>query len=573
MRKEVWSSVATLLVALALGGGLLAMSRDANEDEKEARELVRYYETTVRPVEIELGLAWWKANITGTDEAYAHKTEVQKKLDRLLSDAAVFKRLKRLVDEGKIDDPVLRRQVKVMYLTYLPKQVPPELLDRITEKENAVERAFNVYRPVVDGKKLTDNQVREILRESTDSDLRRRAWEASKAVGRVVEKDLLELVALRNEAARRLGFDNFHDMMLVINEQDPEEILRLFDELDELTSEPFTQVKAEIDRRLARMYDVRPEDLRPWHYHDPFFQEAPNVFSVDLDDLYRYVNVVDVCRRFFEGIDLNVDDVIDRSDLYEKPGKSPHAFCIDIDREGDVRVLANVVPSERWMETMLHELGHAVYSKYTSRSLPYLLRTESHILTTEGIAMMFGRLSKRRVWMEQMGILPRYLPEGVTAEEIEKVGAEMIRYQMLIFSRWTQVMLRFERELYRNPNQDLNALWWQLVARYQLLTPPAGRDEPDYASKIHIVSAPAYYHNYQMGEMFASQVHHALVAAVAPGVDPAEFAYVGNKGVGKFLKERVFAYGRLLDWNELTEKATGKRLGAEAFAADIRPRQ
>ena len=29
-------------------------------------------------------------------------------------------------------------------------------------------------------------------------------------------------------------------------------------------------------------------------------------------------------------------------------------------------------------------------------------------------------------------------------------------------------------------------------------------------SKIHIVSAPVYYHNYMMGQLFASQVHHAL---------------------------------------------------------------
>ena len=59
--------------------------------------------------------------------------------------------------------------------------------------------------------------------------------------------------------------------------------------------------------------------------------------------------------------------MIARSDLYEKPGKSPHAFCTDIDREGDVRVLANIVPNEYWMGTMLHELGHSVYS---SKNIP-----------------------------------------------------------------------------------------------------------------------------------------------------------------------------------------------------------
>ena len=52
-----------------------------------------------------------------------------------------------------------------------------------------------------------------------------------------------------------------------------------------------------------------------------------------------------------------------------------------------------------------------------------------------------------------------------------------------------------------------------------VLNRPEGRNAPDYASKIHIVSAPAYYHNYMMGELFASQVHHAIARDVLGGVD------------------------------------------------------
>ena len=47
---------------------------------------------------------------------------------------------------------------------------------------------------------------------------------------------------------------------------------------------------------------------------------------------------------------------------------------------------------------------------------------------------------------------------------------------------------------------------------------PEGRNAPDYASKIHIVGAPAYYHNYMMGELFASQVHHAIAREVLGGL-------------------------------------------------------
>ena len=73
-------------------------------------------------------------------------------------------------------------------------------------------------------------------------------------------------------------------------------------------------------------------------------------------------------------------------------------------------------------------------------------------------------------------------------------------------------MLRFEKGDVREPRPGSEQLWWDLVEKYQMVTAAAGRNAPDYASKIHIVSAPVYYHNYMMGELFASQVHHAIVA-------------------------------------------------------------
>ncbi len=102
-----------------------------------------------------------------------------------------------------------------------------------------------------------------------------------------------------------------------------------------------------------------------------------------------------------------------RSDLYEKPGKNPHAFCTDIDREGR-RARAGqhrARPRSGW-RTMLHELGHAVYSKYIPRELPYVLRTDAHALTTEGVAMMFERFADNADWLEAMGV------DGARAGEV-----------------------------------------------------------------------------------------------------------------------------------------------------------
>ena len=152
---------------------------------------------------------------------------------------------------------MLSREIDLLYLAYLEKQVDPELLKKITALGNKVEQDFNVYRAIVDGKEMTDSEVRKVLKESKDSKRRQAVWEASKAVGAKVSGDLRELVKLRNEAATKLGFKNYHALQLYLNEQNGDEIIKLFDELDTLTREPFAAAKAEIDEKLAKDYGIK----------------------------------------------------------------------------------------------------------------------------------------------------------------------------------------------------------------------------------------------------------------------------------------------------------------------------
>lgn len=551
--------------------GLIMTSAIAIADTEmtdKARAFVDSYTAKVRPLEIAANRAWWDANMTGKDEDFKRKEEAQNKIDALLSDKKMFAEAKALKETGKIDDPIVKRAIDVIHLAMLEKQLDSELLQKMTALSNSVEKKFSTYRAKVGDKEMDDAEVRKILKTSTLSERRQEVWEASKRVGAVVEPELLQLVKLRNEAATKLGFANYHAMMLYLNEQNGGDLIKLFDQLDELTREPFRQAKAEIDIELAKACNVKVEDLMPWHYHDPFFQEVPAVFKADLDKIYAGQDLVKLCRDFYRGINLPIDLVIERSnnDFAPKKGKNPHAFCTDITRDGtDVRVLANIVQNEYWMATMLHEFGHSVYSSINiPAKLPYVLRTEAHILTTEGVAMMFEKMSKRRAWLEKMGV------QVDDPQAFDETSAKMLRYRLLIFSRWCQVMLRFEKGMYENTQQDLNKLWWDMVEKYQLLRRPPGRNAPDYGSKIHIIVAPVYYHNYMMGELFACQLNRKIVRDVLQSDDaPDRAIYVGNTQVGRFMRDRVFAPGRSLPWKELTRFATGEPLKADAFAADF----
>lgn len=561
MNTTLLLALAFLVIALSITHAGDARNRRSAE-ELEAGRFIDGQWDKVRPLQIGADRAWWEAATTGSKEAYKRNEEFKNKVDAFFNDRAAFERVKSLRQSEKIKDPVIRRRLELLYLEYLPRQVEAELLREINRLETKIEQDFATYRPVFRGEKRSQNDLEEILKRSTDSQELEEAWKALKTVGELVEKDLLRLVELRNQAARKLGFSDFYQMEIVRSEQKEDEVLALFEELDRLTREPFRQVKAEIDEKLSERYRIDRAGLRPWHYQNQFFQEAPDVFGASLDKFYADEDIAEVGRRFYMGIGLDPSAILARSSLYEQEGKNPHAFAIDIDRAGDIRVLLNLRPNARWMDTMLHELGHAVYNAHIDRKLPWDLRQPAHTLTTEGYAMMLGRLAKNRHWMKAMGVIDR--------EQFEEIGDsswKRLRAEELIFSRWAQVMLHFERQLYKDPAQDLNKLWWDLVEKYQLVKRPDDRNKPDYAAKIHIVSAPVYYHNYMMGLLFASQIHAALVKKVyGPAADIRTAVYVDNKQVGRWMKENIFSPGALYHYDELTRRATGEPLGSRAFA-------
>jgi len=545
--------------------GLLAMGLTTpgyalNAKETQLKDFIAAHVEKIKPLEKQANLAWWEAAVTGDPKAYDRNSEMTLQLRQVYSNASEFAMLKELKESGQVIDPLLARQLTVLYNAYLSNQIEPDLLKQIVELGTQIEKNFSTFRGSIDGKRVTDNEITDILKNETDSAKRQSAWQASKQVGAAVGADLVRLVKLRNEAARKLGFDNYHTMALATGEQDVKELDKIFEELYELTNQPFAALKTDLDSALARKYGITPDKLMPWHYHDRFFQEAPMVYDLDLDAYYRDRDVRKLAESFYTGMGLPVQAILAHSDLYEKEGKNPHAFCNDMDREGDVRVLCNLKNDEYWMDTILHELGHGVYFKYLDYSSPYLLRTPAHAFTTEAIAMFFGRLSRNPAWMQGMLGLSKK-----QRTEIEKVSDKYAQLKQLIFARWDMVMYYFEKQLYANPDQDLTKLWWDLVEKYQLVKRPADRTNPDWAAKIHFAAAPCYYHNYMLGEMLASQWQHMLVTKVLVLKSDKGVSYIGKKKAGKYLREKVFDAGALYPWNEMIIRSTGEPLTAKYF--------
>ena len=529
---------------------------------KQFDEFVKKFEAKYIPLFKETNLASWNASISGKEEDFKKVAEFQNKITAVLSNKEDFSTLKKIHSSKGITDSIKKRELEILYLGFLGNQADTAKLNAINGAQNQIEQKFGNFRAEVGGKKMSDNEIEDILMTSKDSKELESAWLAHKKIGPVVADDVKKLVKMRNEVAKDLGYLNYHEMKLKLSEQDPAEILKLFDELDLLTKDAFKKEKDEIDAFFADKYKIKKEELMPWHFQNRFFQEAPKIYKVYLDSYYKDKDLEKLTSDYYNGIGIPIDDIMKNSDLKEKPGKNQHAFCTDIDNVGDVRVLCNIKPTEKWMNTMLHEFGHAAYDKYIdNKNLPFALRDPAHTFTTEAIAMIFGRFSSNGTWMKDMKL--------VTEDEAKKISDDAfksLRLQQLVFSRWSQVMYRFEKSMYENPDQDLNKLWWDLVEKYQLLKRPKDRNEPDWATKIHIALYPCYYHNYHLGELLASQLYNYIGTNILKASDTKNQSFVGKPEVGKYLQEKVFAPGARYYWNDMIEKATGEKLTAKYYA-------
>ena len=516
--------------------------------------LVDGYEARLEELESEFHRAYWDSQVHASPENDHRRADLELQLRTLKGDAGTLAAVKEALEEG-MHEPRLRRQLEVMRLSLSGNQMTDAQRQELVEVSSAVESEFATFRPHVDGDALSENDILDVMDRSDDNSVRREVWTASKEIGRRVSGRVRELARLRNRIALEQGYADYYRMALDLQELAEEWLFRLFDELEELTRAPFLEWKTKTDRGLADRFGTT--DLRPWHYADPFFQYPPRSSGVDLNPLFLDRDAIQLARDTFAGWGMDLDGVIYKSDLYPRSLKSQHAFCIDIDRTGkDVRILANVVPGERWVEVMLHESGHAAYDISLDRRLPYLLRRPPHTFVTEGMAILSGRLVRDPIWLTEVA----GIPESSIAPQAESIRRSSA-IQSILFARWVLVMSHFERDLYADPEADLDARWWELVERFQDVSFPDHEIPGAWASKIHVAAAPVYYHNYLLGELLASQLE-STIADRAGGL-------VNNADAGRLLREGLFRHGNSMRWDQVIEEATGRPLSPKFFAAQV----
>lgn len=482
-------------------------------------------------------LATWILETTGNEDAAVLKADLDTEYRLLFNHRENYERLLNFAPQ----DPLLKRQQNVLIRMHKPYLIPSDLLENLSKKEAELSLLYSNFRPELNGELLSENKIREILKKEKDVAKRKDTWEASKQIGKVLAPRILELVELRNEAAKSLGYSDYFSFQLELQEVDDAWLFKTFDQLAIDSETAYIEVLNEINEGAKKTFSTH--EIGPWAWSDPFCQEDP-LDASELDHLVAEINLLQASCEFYQNMGFDVKELLSRGDHFERKGKNQHAFCLSIDREKDVRILNNIKPTIKWLETVLHELGHGVYDLGYEASLPWLLKEPPHMITTEAMALLAGRQAYR------MRSLAAIAP--LSSPKLRKKAEISLRRRQLIFSRWVLVMTHFEKELYQNPLQNLNQLWWNLVKKFQKIESSGSKNGADWAAKFHIGLAPAYYFSYLLGELLASTLEEKLQE-------------ISFQDFGIFLQDKLFKPGNRFHWNELIEYATGEKLSPVAW--------
>lgn len=573
------------------GRGERRTERSGRTWQEEADDLLDFYDPIYRALATESARASWTAATDVTPEHTGARTAADQSFAAFAGSVEIIRRARLLMEHADELDDLTRRQLRAMLLQAAQApQTNPDLARRRVAAEAAQSARLDGFqfclarrpngscaRPVI------ANDLDRILAESTRLEERERAWEASKEVGAVLRDGLVELRDLRNGVAREMGYHDYFELMVSNYGMTVDEMMELLGRLVDEVKPLFEALHCWARHEYARRYGTpQVPSILPAHWvGNRWGQSWPGlVEGVEMDALVADREprwLVEQAERFYTSMgfpSLPASFWTD-SDLYPVPAgqtrrKNAHASAWHIDLENDVRSLMSVESTWEWFTTTHHELGHIYYyMSYSRPEVPLLLREGANRSYHEGIGDLIALAASQAPYLREVGVLP-------LDREIDEIAwlLDSALTGPITFLPWSAgVMSHFERDLYVGelPADQLNARWWEFVARFQGMAPPSPRpaDGCDACTKTHINDDPAGYYDYALANVLVYQLHDHICRELLHQ-EPRACNYYGRREVGDFLRA-IMAPGASRDWREVLREHTGRDLTAEPMLEYYRP--
>jgi oligoendopeptidase F len=430
------------------------------------------------------------------------------------------------------------------------------------DKQDSMMNQSNAFRIEIAGEKepiskalygkklrsLEDRKARQELYQKYNS-ARAKKW---------VEWGFKDLVKARNEEGRLAGFKNYYEYRFFRGQLDYKNYRTQVQEIKAKLAPKVRRVLA----RLGKQFKI--DKVQAWDMG--YIREKSSAGEVN--EFLKPVAenaVLDMARKFYSSLGIDIDSYHFLMDLYPRPGKNTHAFAMGVvaphvDAQGkllsepktDIRFLANLKQPVKWEDTstVIHELGHAIH--FGEIRQPTGIFRGFGSVETEAIAMTLERMADSGEFLE--AVLPQFT--GVSKEKLAPVLKKQVKAAQLeqAFVLMRQVFFSdFEHEIYQNPEQDYAALWSKMHKEYWGVEVPVEYADWDVE---HFLMAPIYVQNYAIGILMVEQFYESILKEF-------KTSYSSTK-IGDKLRSLYFGPGLEFDYLALTRQFTGKNLTAEA---------
>lgn len=575
---------------LALSASAILLFSCGTEKKTEKTEVQKFLDDyTGQYVQLytNTSSAQWKSN-TEIIEGDSTNTINARKADEAM---AVFTGSKENIEQARkfLEDkditPIQRKQLElILYMAANNPQTVADLVKQRIKAENDQTRQLYGYQYMLAGKKVSTNELDDVLKKETDVNKRLVAWEASKEVGKTLKGGLVNLRNMRNQTVQALGYEDYFSYQVSDYGLKTPEMMELMDKMNNDLRPLYRELHTWMRYELAHRYglSVVPDQLPAHWLPNRWGQDASSMVDVkgiNLDsvlhtkspewivkegeNLYVSLGFPALPQIFWTGSSLYPY----RADSNVK--KNNHASAWHMDLNKDVRSLMSVESNSEWFETANHELGHIYYyMTYTNSDVPPLLRGGANRAYHEAIGTMMGLAAMQKPYLVGRGLIGA----DVQVDSIQALLKEALNSVVFIpFAAGT--MSNFEKALYvdsLSPDQ-FNKKWWELAQKYQGIVPPSPRGEEycDAATKTHINDDPAQYYDYALSYVILYQLHNHIAKNILHQ-DPRATNYYGNKQIGDFMK-KIMHPGASKEWRDILKESTGEDLNAKAMLEYFQP--
>ncbi len=476
-------------------------------------------------VDYRMDQEYWQLYTRGESDSLSF---YEKLYNDIVTDNDVFNALER--GKLQLSDEIDLRRWDLIHANFVSGRIESD--QSIAALRDSLSGINISYRATFDGEPRTSGDLYRMYRTHPDRQVRQRAFRAYNAVGGEIADGLAQLFRLRNQVARRAGYNNY--LALVFKEQglDINEYKALLKRLDSLSVEPYRRA-LEGARNRSNLHDLEIWDMT-YAYND-VTARVDRHFPVDSQML--------IIKRGLNDLGFVLDKLPIYFDLEPRDSKSQFAYAFPIKPPDDLRVLANLTDGIASTRVLLHEIGHTLHSAFIAQERP-IFRRNLDGCWSEGMAQTIAAFLDDPQWLEKYaGMSPSLINRYTKAK----------KEQDIIYLRSTLSRLYFELEAYSNPNRDLNKLYWDLFEQFMEL--PRHDDVKPWAATIHYTTHPVYLQNYLYADIIAAQTLEYLAASYD--------TIVGNPMTKAFIVQNYFRFGSRYDWRELLQRGTEEELNPD----------